>query len=226
MKINGVEIKVIIEYKDIKNIYLRIIDENTIKITANKLVDNITIIKFINQKAKWITKSIEKLIEYNKNNKVGIINGSIFYLDKKYELEVISCNFNNFKIVEHKFILYVKAKRNLIIDDLVDQEYIMKVFYLVMQKEMQKILEQLRGALDDIISEYNLDKPSIDNKVLKGKWGFCIPIKNRISMNTQLIHFSISRVNEVLWHEYCHLVVPNHSKRFYQLFDLHKNKIV
>lgn len=226
MKINGVEIKVIIEYKDIKNIYLRIIDENTIKITANKLVDNITIIKFINQKAKWITKSIEKLIEYNKNNKVGIINGSIFYLDKKYELEVISCNFNNFKIVEHKFILYVKAKRNLIIDDLVDQEYIMKVFYLVMQKEMQKILEQLRGTLDDIISEYNLDKPSIDNKVLKGKWGFCIPIKNRISMNTQLIHFSISRVNEVLWHEYCHLVVPNHSKRFYQLFDLHKNKIV
>ncbi len=221
LNVNNQKFNVDIEHKNIKNIYLRVIDHENLKVTCHPMVDEITIIKFINQKAKWISSTVVKKDEYQKKNKVGIFDGHIFYLDKLYKLTIKRSNFSDYKINNNELIIYINTKVEIDLNIVEHQEFILKIFYKLISKSMMKIINDLRDRLDLIISDYNLDKPSINVKELKGKWGFCVPQKNKITLNTKLIHYNIGFINEVLWHEYCHLVVPNHSKRFYQLFEAH-----
>ena len=56
---------------------------------------------------------------------------------------------------------------------------------------------------------------------MTSKWGSCMPHTGEITMNLSLIHYPLECIDYVLLHEYVHLIVPNHSKRFYQLIEYH-----
>lgn len=76
-------------------------------------------------------------------------------------------------------------------------------------------INEYRKELDEIIKVY----PSIQVKKIRGKWGLCIPTKKQIKINSRLIHYPIECLNYVLVHEYAHLLVANHSKKFYDLVE-------
>ena len=232
LTINNQKFNIILEHKDIKNIYLRVIDLNTLKITCHQKVDEITIIKFINSKAKWITSAVNKQQEYLKNNKSIFYYDYIYYLNEKYTYNIISANYNNLIIKNQHIDIYFKYKsvdidfKYKILNDPILFKEFLKTFYLLNKKSMLNILNDLRIKWDLIMNDYNVDNPSIDVKYLKGKWGYCQYRKSHIVINSKLIHYSLSYIDEVLWHEYCHLIVPNHSKRFYNLLELYKDIVI
>ncbi|MPN62224.1 hypothetical protein SDC9_209971 [bioreactor metagenome] len=87
---------------------------------------------------------------------------------------------------------------------------------------LMKILEIQRTRWDRVIEMYHINKlPTIKIKSLTSKWGSCLVEKAEITMNLKLIHYPLQCIDYVLWHEYVHLVVPNHSKRFYDLVEYH-----
>ena len=72
-----------------------------------------------------------------------------------------------------------------------------------------------------MLDNYMVDYPSITIKKMRGKWGSCTPVKNKINMNYNLVTTPIECIDYVLLHEYVHLIVPNHSKRFYDVVLYH-----
>ena len=236
ININNEKFKVNIEYKDINNLYLRILDDNTLKITCNKYVEDITIISFLNKKAKWIIKTRDKLIDIRLNNTSRIINNNIYYYNKPYNILLIYSNNYSYKIIENTICIYIKNKynkdilelNNILMYDEIIQKEILLIFYKLTQKELMNKVNELRIKWDNIISnDYRLQIPLIEYKVLKNAWGYCKSAKSYIVLNNQLIHKEIEFIDQVLWHEYCHLVIPNHSKRFYELFSKYKpNSII
>jgi len=83
----------------------------------------------------------------------------------------------------------------------------------------QRAAEQFAAVLRQCLpqfSEYQLPPPSLHQRYFDKRWGSCTSA-GRITLNTDLIRADKSCISYVLLHELCHLVVPNHSRRFYQL---------
>jgi predicted metal-dependent hydrolase len=53
---------------------------------------------------------------------------------------------------------------------------------------------------------------------MKRRWGSCTPKRNLV-LNTELIRASRACIDYVVTHELCHLLVPDHSRRFTNLLD-------
>ncbi len=54
---------------------------------------------------------------------------------------------------------------------------------------------------------------------MKSRWGSCIPAKQQITLNQNLIHYPIEFAEYVILHELVHFIQPNHSKAFYQIIE-------
>ena len=235
ININQEKFIVEIEYKDISNMYLRVLNNNTLKVTCNKYIDEMTIISFLNRKAKWIIKTRDKLIDIKNNNVIGVVNNKIFYYNKPYNVLLIYSNNYSYKVINNTLCIYIKNKFDLDITELnlrfsYDsdlQKYIINIFYRLSEKELSSKVDELRIQWDNVMKDYRVNLPKIEYKNLKNAWGYCKSAKSYIVLNNQLIHKEIEFIDQVLWHEYCHLILPNHSKRFYELFAKYKpNSII
>ena len=65
---------------------------------------------------------------------------------------------------------------------------------------------------------YKIGKPAIEIRRMKKRWGSCTP-KGKIILNPELIKTSRICIEYVVIHELCHLVEPNHGKKFYDLLE-------
>lgn len=205
---DGQEFDVVIERKNIKNIYLRIIDKTTLRITCHYSIPMNVIHKFILSKQSWIQNTIIRKEDDKRRNKVGINGPNLFLFGEPYYLNVILTTYT--KVLVHDNIIDVYVTSN-------NEEEVLKVFYSNARKILGKKVLDLRKHWELELLDYGNFEPTITFRLMKRKWGVCVPSKNKITLNVLLIHYPVNCLDYVLWHEYCHLVVPNHSKRFYEL---------
>lgn len=66
-------------------------------------------------------------------------------------------------------------------------------------------------------AEFGLRTPQLFVRQMQTRWGSCTPITGRIRLNVDLVRTDQSCIDYVLVHECCHLLVPDHSPRFYAL---------
>jgi predicted metal-dependent hydrolase len=66
-------------------------------------------------------------------------------------------------------------------------------------------------------AEFNLPTPQLFVRQMQTRWGSCTPTTGRIRLNVDLVRTDESCIDYVLVHECCHLLVPDHSPRFYAL---------
>ena len=59
--------------------------------------------------------------------------------------------------------------------------------------------------------------PQIKYRNMRSTWGVCRPTVGTITFNRRLIHQPVTFIEYVVLHELCHLIVPNHSRDFYNL---------
>ena len=207
------EFKITVEHKNNKNMYMRLKVNNEIVITCGNNIPNENIYSFITSKKQWILKANLRLIEKSKNNTtMDLEKNYVNLLGKRYEIKVGNLNIDSFEIRTDEIIINSKLKTAKAIND---------IFYLETTKLLTNILKKQRVKWDSILDDYNLPYPNITIKKMRGKWGSCTPIKNDIKMNYSLICTPLECINYVLLHEYVHLIVPNHSKRFYDLVLYH-----
>ena len=204
-----------LERKRVKNINLRIRSDETLFVSASPLVAAKSIDDFILSKSDFILKSLSRFSEKRKweiDNKKYVSGESFYLLGKQMRLIVRQSNQNH--VEEDGVYITLTCKRPE--DYVLKKRLIEKFFY-------QRCYEELNGIIErsyPLFKKYNVPYPNLKIRRMKTRWGSCIPAKNQISLNVNLIHFSERCIESVVIHEFCHLRYPNHSKEFYNFMTV------
>lgn len=200
-------------------------NRKTYRASIGKKAINIRIPKFqpktrqnkqINKLLNWATKRIKKDPEsfmrieskkYENGSKINILN-------KEYFLTI---NYKNKKTGSSKIM-----NNNIIISlplNLTEKETSKLVSSLLSRCIGVEQLPWLETVLNDLNDKYFKKKiGKIRFKYNKSNWGSCSP-KNNVNINTRLLLAPEPVLKYVCIHELAHLIVRNHSKKFWAIIE-------
>ena len=194
LKINGQRYQVIVEKKDIKNLYLRVKEDKKIYVSTNKKVSDFYIKNFLKANKEYIKKQLDALILKESKNK-----DKIMFLGNYYNISYID-------------------KKDLILGS--NKIFINKNFDL--DKWYKKQAKKLFFERYEICKK-NFDEkvafPELKIRRMKTKWGVCNKASNTITLNQELIKKEIKYLDYVIHHELSHLKHMDHSYRVWALVE-------
>ena len=206
VEVKGINFEVIIEKKHIKNIYLRL-EGNVIHASCPYYVPNYEVYKFIESKKNWIYK----VYIYNMNKPKNIYlyrGGDIFYIFGE-EYKIIR-SIGKLNVSINDSTIYFSYK-----DDSAES---IKALYKQLDKVLLNKAKDYFEAHRTMLSDYGyIDIPEIKARIMTSKWGVCYTKNNKITINSYLIHYPFDCLEYIMVHEMTHFIIPNHSKRFYEI---------
>lgn len=218
---------IIIKYKRIKNIYIRVKPDLNIYVTAPKRVSKKYIKELVEKRKEWIEERIEAIQKKNIHNiylKALEDGNEIFYLGKSYMLKIIKSRRENIILAGRIMYMYVNIKNNMQNNNNGNKrkkELLLDIWY---KKNAIKLFEELIKKysslmnLNDNIETFNI---TFTVKKLKSKWGSCDISKKHIVLNLELMKYPLHAIEYIILHELTHLIYPNHSKDFYNTITLY-----
>ena len=206
VEIKGIKFDVEITKKRIRNINLRL-DGNKIIASCPYYCAKYEVYKFIEEKRDWLYKAYV----YNESRPRYTLmyrGGDTFYVfGEPYKLVR---NIGRKKISVIGDTIYFTYK-----DDSFDG---IKALYKYFDA---KVLNAARLYFDkhrDMLMDYGYaDMPEIKARLMTSKWGVCYTKNNKINVSSYLIHYPLVCAEYIIVHEMTHFIVPNHSKRFYEI---------
>lgn len=192
--LNGQVIPYEIQYKKIKNCYLRI-EQGQVKISTSRLYSLQEIENLIRKNQDMVLKQVASyhpFVQYQNN-------GYVYLFDKKYNLVVR--DFKLKKCVIHENDIYVYSAR---IQETVD------CFF---KEQLSQYLE--KRIQDYLQNDFFMKMPAIQIKKMKSRWGACYYRNHKICFSLNLIYIDKELIDYVIVHELCHFIEANHSKQFY-----------
>ena len=201
---------VTIEYKrKNRNIYLRVQEDRSLFVTTPYGVDMDEIEAFILENEKFILRRLNDPLPKTIEQLTGADGNEAVWLGKHYPIEFVQAKNNFISFENDKLVYYLKDQ---------SKETIEKVFYEFGNKQLEMFIEERREEWDNWICLIRgLPLPKIKIKYMTSQWGSCNFGTNSISISSRLIHYPVQCLDYVLLHEYAHLIVPDHSKAFYDL---------
>ena len=207
LTVAGKKRQVLIEYKRIKNIYLRIGDDGSLRISCSRYVTQKQIREFILSKESWIAKAETKVQNRTDHCSYGRNNEPAMWLGKQMRVSCVPSSRDYLSVEENELVYHLRTDSD---------ERRMAVFYKTAGEYLKEMIQVRRGSLDQSVCVANRRPlPQITLKYMTSRWGSCTPAKSRISISVRLIHFPPVCLDYVLTHEYAHILVANHSKAFY-----------
>ena len=202
--------------KKVKNINLRVKISGEVIVTANNIVSEEKIIKFVQSKSEFIMRHLERFEDIREKaleeEKSRLGSNKIRYLGKLYNVKFQNENKNDKeKIINDTIILYIKK-----IDDEKGKGNRINKWY---RDRCLEIFNKCYINTFKNFKKYNIEEVSIVVRKMKSKWGSCMPFKRKITLNSELIKVPYECIEFVMAHELAHLVEPNHSKDFYKVLD-------
>ena len=211
--------EIIIKYKRIKNIYIRVKPDLNIHVTAPKRVAKKYIKEIIEKRKEWIEERIETMQKKNIHDislKKLEDGNEIFYLGKSYMLKTIKSKRENIILAGRMMYMYVNIKNDFQNNgDKRKKELLLDIWY---KKEAIKLFDELIKKYSSLM---NIKVETFTAKKLKSKWGSCDTAKKHIVLNLELIKYPIYAIEYIILHEMAHLIYPNHSKNFYNMVALY-----
>jgi len=206
VEIKGIRFDVKIVHKRIKNLYLRL-DGKTIVASAPILMPDFAVYRFIDSKRDWIYRAYDRMT-YRERTTMKYHGGDVFYLfGEPYRL-VRTIGKKNASVSGDRIYLSYG-------DDSEDGiRYLYKYLDKILLERAEKYLDEYRSFLIDY--GYTM-RPELKSRVMTSKWGVCFTRKNRITISSYLIHYPLKCLEYIMVHEMTHFIVPNHSKRFYDI---------
>lgn len=189
--INGIDFDVIIEYKNNKNTYMRVKENNIIHVTTHYLVSKKRIIEMIENNKKFILNNYSKL--ENKKEK----EENFYLLGKKYN--VIIMKNSDIEIIGDN--IYTPDLKKL-------DKWLKKEILDLYKKRLEIIYNRFEEAIP---------YPSLRIRTMKTRWGVCNRRLVVVTLNSELIKYDISALDYVIVHELSHFIHSNHSSSFWSL---------
>lgn len=200
---DGKTIKYQVIVKKNKHTYLRV-KNDYVEISTNRYMK-----RFATQ---FIEKQFDKLYVKLKEMNAQKDDSKITLWGKNY---LLSFNEGLFS--------YTKLKDSIILSDRDIESGIKKIY----SSEIKEKMIAIHPIVLNTIKSHGLDALPIRYKYLKSKFGSYHRKHDEITLNTYLAQLDPIYLTYVLYHEYAHKIVFNHSKDFYDILDTwmpgHKN---
>lgn len=188
---------VVIEKKKIKNTYIRVKSDLKIHASTNYFVSEKSILELINNNKKAISDMIER--EKRKIEK----KSKFYYLGHEY-----------------KIVLCSEFKKPLIEEDTIYTKDIADLNKFLVSEAKRLFPERLEFCFSKI--EEDIPYPKLLIRKMVRKWGHCNKRDKIVTLNSELIKYSIDEIDYVIIHELCHLIHFDHSKAFWKCVEYYK----
>ena len=142
--INNQTMKIEIERKRIKNMYLRVQNGDTLFITAHPSVPVENIIEFIHSKEDWISKVVISNKQKQLMNRKGVEGPIIFIFGEKKYVRYELANRNDALLDDDVITFYLKE---------INSDNILATFQKFARPLLMKVLEIQRTRWDRVIED-------------------------------------------------------------------------
>lgn len=191
-KINNQEYDVVIEKKNNKNTYIRVKEDMKIYVTTNYFVSKSYIKTLLDNNTDYLEKMLTK-----RKNQIEK-EDSFYYLGNKYDIILVS-SFNEVEIDNNK--IYVKDSKTL-------EKWYKKQMIELFQNRLEFNYHRF---------EENIPYPNLKIRNMKTRWGVCNKKTKTITLNSNLMKYSVTALDYVIIHELSHFIHFNHSSNFWNL---------
>ena len=175
LNINDDSYDVIITYKNIKNMYLRVKSDLKIYITCSKYTKEKDIVRFIESNTLKINEIINDIKRKNIN-----LSDKLMYLGNSYDKRFI----NTKEIIFGKDYVFIGKNFNL------DKFY---------KEEALKVFKERLDYIYNLFEE-DISYPSLRIRKMTSKWGVCNITKKIVTLNLELIKLDIKYLDYVIVH--------------------------
>lgn len=194
-------------YKKIKNINIRVKSDLTVNVSAPLKTSKKQILHFINQSENFILSALTKYENLPKKE-VKLVSGEkIFYLGEQKTLLVVQGK-SGVEISGEMLILSVANPEDLALKT--------KVLSRWLARQCERVvLELCKNAYQNFA--YKIEEfPDVKFRNMRSGWGNCRPAQNRLTFAYMLVKAPLECINYVVYHEFTHFLVFNHSALFYE----------
>lgn len=182
-------------------------------VTTRKKVPIDFIYDFVKSKGAWIVKNVKNFedVLLHKQSEREYVSGESFrYLGKQYRLRVEKTEDEEMVKYFRGFIyLYVQNPQNY-----QRKEKLMDGLY---RGKAQKIFQESLDKMSLLMQKYGVEKPSLDLRLMKARWGSALVDKNTILLNTELIKAPKHCIDYVVLHELILFKYNDHNDNFYKM---------
>lgn len=210
-------INFVVKRKKVKNVNLNVKPDMTIEVTANDRVPIDFIFDFVKSKGSWIIKNVGQFndVQPLKQSVREYVNGESFkYLGKQYRLRVQQA-------IEEEIVKYFRGFIYLFVKDTDNQSRKAKMMDEWYREKAQITFNESLEKMYQLVQKYGVEKPDIEVRLMKARWGSALIDKNTILLNAELIKAPKYCIDYVALHELIHFKYNDHSENFYQmLFSL------
>lgn len=203
----------VVKRKNVKNVNLNIKPDMTIEVTANDKVPLEFIFEFVKSKGSWILKHVGhfKEVQPLTQSEKEYVSGETFkYLGKQYRLRVREA-------IDEEVVKYFRGFIYLYVKDLENRNRKAKLLDEWYRKKAHINFNESLERMYPLVRKYGVEKPKIDIRSMKARWGSALTEKNTILLNTELIKAPKYCIDYVVLHELIHFKYNDHSDNFYQM---------
>ncbi len=199
--------------KAVKNINLRIRSDGSVHVSAAPRVPLAQIETFLQKNSAFIIHAIDEMKKLRETMPfLTLCDGSTLYLaGTAYTLDV---RFGLHNTVRRSGkTVYMEITENT---PAIRQQ----LYHKLLQQEGKRLFPASAARVFPQLSDYPIEMPALRQRIMRSRWGSCMPLKGIITMNTYLAIMPESIIDHVMLHELCHLIHPNHSKHFYNVMTM------
>ncbi|MFB1082482.1 M48 family metallopeptidase [Jeotgalibacillus sp. JSM ZJ347] len=202
-----------VKRKNVKNVNLNIKPDMTVEVSANENVPIDFICDFVKKKRTWILKHIKQFedVQPEKQSKREYVSGESYkYLGKQYRLKVQRAEDKERVKYYRGFIyLYVKDASNF-----KNKEKLLEEWY---REKARITFQQSLDRMYPAVQKYGIEKPTIQIKLMKARWGSALLDPHAILLNLNLIKAPKHCIDYVVLHELIHFKYNDHGDSFYNM---------
>lgn len=211
IKLCGTEVEYDLQRKKVKNINLRIKPDGSVHVSASTRVPLERIESFLKSNENFILGAVEKCKKRAESapKPLGYESGEkVTVLGESYTLSVQRGTKNLAYTEDEKLILFVRDETNSELRKKTLENYLADVC----RYEVDKICRKIYPEFSETVKEY----PTVKFRKMHTKWGICRPGRNEITFSYMLAAAPMDCIEYVVWHEFCHFLCADHSKKFYE----------
>ncbi len=193
--------------KAVKNINLRIRGDGSVYVSASPQVPQAYIEGFLRKQAPFILKALSA--SQNRPPFLTVQDGETLLLaGKPYRLDVRLGLRNTVR--RSGQTVYMEITENT-------AALRQKLYHELLRREGTRLFAESLERMLPYMQEYAVSRPKLRQRIMRSRWGSCMPGKEIITMNTYLASMPPAIIDHVMLHELCHLVHPDHSRHFYNV---------
>ena len=195
--------------KKIKSLRLRVERDGNVQASAPLHMSKADIERFVRVKMDWIEAQRARLSKALRLDNGGYrTSGQVLIFGKRYPLVITQGGQNHVYFDGDR--LFVQGKPHL--TDAQFDRLIESWQRTQLKAEIEPLMKIWTSCMGVTVSGWNVKK-------MKTRWGSCNTAKQFIWLNFKLCQTPRACLQAILVHELTHLLIPNHSKMFYQQLD-------